>query len=62
MQSEGLTVEGWYVVNPADGHLVLTFRWKKFMYGATLDIGSKFKVKIFRCLRCDMLVIKFFAV
>jgi hypothetical protein len=29
---------------------------KKFMDGAKLDIGSKFKVKICRCLHCDMVV------
>jgi hypothetical protein len=35
---------------------------KKFMDGAKLDIGSKFKVKICRCLHCDMVVMKFLAV
>ncbi|KAK1605087.1 hypothetical protein QYE76_028760 [Lolium multiflorum] len=58
MESEGLTVEGRYSVSPTDGRLVVTSRWKKFIDGAKLRIGSKLKVKIFRC-HCDMLVIKF---
>ncbi|KAK1669074.1 hypothetical protein QYE76_057233 [Lolium multiflorum] len=58
MESEGLTVEGRYSVSPTDGRLAVTSRWKKFIDGAKLRIGSKLKVKIFRC-RCDMLVIKF---
>ncbi|KAK1696872.1 hypothetical protein QYE76_013569 [Lolium multiflorum] len=58
MESEGLTVEGRYSVSPTDGRLAVTSRWKNFIDGAKLRIGSKLKVKIFRC-RCDMLVIKF---
>lgn len=58
MESEGLTVEGRYSVSPTDGRLAVTSRWKKFIDGAKLRIGSKLKVKIFRC-HCDMLVIKF---
>jgi len=62
MESEGLTVEGRYSVSPTDGRLAVTSRWKKFIDGAKLGIGSKFKVKICRCLHCDMLVMKFLAV
>ena len=54
MKSQGLTVEGRYSVSPTDGRLAVTSRWERFIDGAKLRIGSKLKVKIFRC-RCDML-------
>ena len=62
MRSEGLTVEGRYSINPTDGRLAVTSRWKKIIDGAKIGIGSKFKVKICRCLHCDMLVMKFLVV
>ena len=62
MRSEGLMVEVRYSVNPTDGRLAVTSRWKKFMDGTKLDIGSTVKVKISCCLRCEMLVLKFLIV
>ena len=62
MRREGLTVEGWYAVNPIDGRLAVTSRWKKFMDGTKLDIGSTINIKICRYLRCEMLVLKFLVV
>ncbi|KAK1596489.1 hypothetical protein QYE76_018973 [Lolium multiflorum] len=46
MESEGLTVEGRYSVSPTDGRLAVTSRWKKFIDGAKLRIGSKLKPMI----------------
>ncbi|KAK1664941.1 hypothetical protein QYE76_053100 [Lolium multiflorum] len=45
MESEGLTVEGRYSVSPTDGRLAVTSRWKKFIDGAKLRIGSKLKME-----------------
>ncbi|KAK1617867.1 hypothetical protein QYE76_023384 [Lolium multiflorum] len=47
MESEGLTVEGRYSVSPTDGRLAVTSRWKKFIDGAKLRIGSKLKMEHF---------------
>ncbi|KAK1651748.1 hypothetical protein QYE76_069553, partial [Lolium multiflorum] len=46
MESEGLTMEGRYSVSPTDGRLAVTSRWKKFIDGAKLRIGSKLKFHV----------------
>ena len=62
MRSQGLVVKGRYSVNPTDGRLAVTSRWKKFMEGTKLAIGTMVKVKVCRCLPSNILVLKFLLV
>jgi hypothetical protein len=59
MQSEGLAVQGWYVVNPNDGCLAVISRWLKFVKGSKLHAGAAIKVNISRCCDCNVLLLKF---
>ena len=59
MGSQGLVVHGRYSVNPTDGSLAVTSRWKKFIEGTDLAIGTMVKVKACRCLPSKILVLKF---
>ena len=43
MGSQGLVVQGRYSVNPTDGRLAVTSRWKKFIEGTKLAIGTMVK-------------------
>ena len=62
MGSQGLVVQGRYSVNPTDGRLAVTSRWKKFIEGTDLAIGTMVKVKVCRCLPSNVLVLKFMVV
>jgi hypothetical protein len=59
MRSEGLTVHGWYDVNPKDDRLAVTSRWLKFVKGSKLHSGAAIKVNISRCCDCNVLLLKF---
>jgi hypothetical protein len=59
MQSEGLTVQGWYAINPKDGRLAVTSRWLKYVQGSKLHAGAAIKVNISRCCDCNVLLLKF---
>ena len=50
MGRQGLMVHGRYSINPTDGRLAVTSRWKKFIEGTNLAIGTMVKVKVCRCL------------
>ena len=58
MGSQGLVVQGRYSVNPTDGRLAVTSRWKTFIQGTKLAIGTMVKVKVCRCLPSNILVLK----
>ena len=62
MERQGLVVHGRYSVNPTDGCLAVTSRWKKFIEGTNLAIGTMVKVKVCRCLPSKILVLKFLLV
>ena len=62
MGSQGLVVQGRYSVNPTDGRLAVTSRWKKFIDGTNLAIGTMVKVKVYRCLPSNILVLQFLLV
>ena len=62
MGSQGLVVHGRYSVNPTDGRLAVTSRWKKFIEGTDLAIGTMVKVKVCRCFPSKILVLKFLLV
>ena len=62
MGSQGLVVHGRYSVNPTDGRLAVTSRWKKFIDGTNLAIGTMVKVKVCRCLPSNILVLQFLLV
>ena len=62
MGSQGLVVHGRYSVNPTDGRLAFTSRWKKFIEGTDPAIGTMVKVKVYRCLPSKILVLKFLLV
>ena len=62
MGSQGLVVQGRYSINPTDGRLAVTSRWKKFIDGTKLDIGTMVKVKVCRCLPSNVLVLNFMVV
>jgi hypothetical protein len=59
MQSEGLTVQGQYAINPKDVRLAVTSRWLKFVKGRKLHAGAAIKVNISRCCDCNVLLLKF---
>ena len=62
MGIQGLVVQGRYSVNPTDGRLAVTSRWKKFIEGTKLAIGTMVKVKVYRCLPSNILVLQFLQV
>ena len=62
MRRQGLVVKVWYSVNPTDGRLAVTSRWKKFIEGTKLAIGTMVKVKVCRCLPSNILVLHFLLV
>ena len=62
MGSQGLVVHGRYSINPTDGRLAVTSRWKKFIEGTKLAIGTMVKVKVCRCLPSNILVLNFLLV
>ena len=62
MGSQGLVVQDRYSVNPTDGCLAVTSRWKNFIEGTKLSIGTMVKVKVYRCLPSNILVLNFLLV
>jgi hypothetical protein len=59
MQSEGLTVQGRYAVNPKDGRLAVTSRWLKFVKGSKIHARAAIKVNISHYCDCNVLLQKF---